>query len=298
MRFGAGAVNSLLVKDPTAMREVAQAAEALDYDFLTLIDHVVLAHPSSDGTPRSLYPPETPYHDILVALGHLAGVTSTIRLRSAVVIMPQRGPAVVAKQAAAVDVLSGGRLDLGLGIGWHAEEYEALEVPFGERGRRMDEGIDLMKRLWTDDRVDFEGEFYRVDGMRMEPKPLQNPHPPLWFGGTTTPVFRRVARHGVGWLSRPVQTLDEIAASWDEILSIAREAGRDPGELRMHVSVPVGPREATGEIISRVGALAAIGATDVSFFTSYMAGIETVTDHIEQLERAMSEVAPEVQAGP
>ena len=298
MRFGAGAVNSLLVKDPTAMREVAQAAEALDYDFLTLIDHVVLAHPSSDGTPRSLYPPETPYHDILVALGHLAGVTSTIRLRSAVVIMPQRGPAVVAKQAAAVDVLSGGRLDLGLGIGWHAEEYEALEVPFGERGRRMDEGIDLMKRLWTDDRVDFEGDFYRVDGMRMEPKPLQNPHPPLWFGGTTTPVFRRVARHGVGWLSRPVQTLDEIAASWDEILPIAREAGRDPGELRMHVSVPVGPREATGEIISRVGALAAIGATDVSFFTSYMAGIETVTDHIEQLERAMSEVAPEVQAGP
>ena len=298
MKYGAGAVNSLLIRDPTAMRDVSQAAEELRYDFLTLIDHVVLAYPVADGTARSHYPAQTPYHDILVALGYLAGVTNTISLRTAVVILPQRGPAVVAKQAAAADALSGGRVELGLGIGWHREEYDALEVPFGERGRRMDEGIELMKLLWTQDRVDFSGDFYRVDGMAMEPKPLQKPHPPLWFGGTTAPVFRRVVEHGTGWLSRPVQTMDEIAASFQEIRRLATQADRDPGELRMQVSVALGPQEPTDEVIARASGFAAVGATDVSFFTSYMAGIETVGDHVAQLERAMTDVVPAIHPAP
>lgn len=233
-----------------------------------------------------------------MSLGYLAGVTARIALRTAVVILPQRGPAVVAKQAAAADALSGGRVELGLGVGWHREEYDALEVPFGERGRRMDEGIELMKQLWVRDRVDFSGRFYRVDGMAMAPKPVRRPHPPLWFGGTTRPAFRRVVRHGVGWLSRPVQTSDEIASSWREIREMATAAGRDPEELRLHVSVALGPGEATDDIVSAVSGFAAIGATDVSFFTSYLPGIETVADHIAQLERAMSDVVPAVQPGP
>ncbi len=298
MKYGIGAVNSLLIDDPTAMRDICQAAEDQGYDFLTLIDHVLLAYPAADGTPRAHYPARTPYHDILVALGYLGGVTRRIALRSAVVILPQRGPAVVAKQAAAVDSLSGGRLELGLGIGWHREEYDALEVPFTERGRRMDEGIELMKLLWTRDRVDFDGRFYVVDGMGMEPKPVTKPHPPLWFGGTTPPVFRRVVEHGVGWLSRPVQTVDEIGASWKEIRRLAAEAGRSADALRLHVSVGLGPEEPTDRIISNVRRMAALGATDVSFFTSYMPGIESAGDHIAQLERAVSEVVPAVEAGP
>ena len=298
MKYGIGAVNSLLVDDATAMRDISQAAEDLGYDFLTLIDHVLLAYPAADGTPRAHYPARTPYHDILVALGYLGGVTTRISLRSAVVIMPQRGPVVVAKQAAAVDSLSGGRLELGLGIGWHQEEYDALEVPFTERGRRMDEGIELMKLLWTRDRVDFDGHFYQVDGMGMEPKPVTKPHPPLWFGGTTPPVFRRVVDHAVGWLSRPVQTVEEIASSWDQIRGLATQAGRDADTLRLHVSVGLGPQETTDQIISNVRRMVAVGATDVSFFTSYMPGIDSVGDHIAQLERAMSDVVPAVEAGP
>ena len=191
-----------------------------------------------------------------------------------------------------------GRVELGLGIGWHREEYDALEVPFGERGRRMDEGIELMCQLWTRDRVDFSGEFYRVDGMAMEPKPVRKPHPPLWFGGTTSPVFRRVVAHGVGWLSRPVQTMDEITSSWREIRDLAAAAGRDPDELRMHVSVALGPEESTEDIIAAASGFASIGATDISFFTSYLPGIETAGDHIVQLERAMSDIVPAVQAAP
>ena len=298
MKYGIGAVNSLLIDDPTAMRDVSQAAEGLGYDFLTLIDHVLLAYPAADGTPRAHYPARTPYHDILVALGHLGGVTTRISLRSAVVIMPQRGPAVVAKQAAAVDTLSGGRLELGLGIGWHREEYDALEVPFTERGRRMDEGIKLMKLLWTQDRVDFHGRYYKVDGMGMEPKPVTRPHPPLWFGGTTPPVFRRVVEHGVGWLSRPVQTIEEIGAGWKAIRRLAAESGRDADALRLHVSVGLGPEESTDQIIAKVRSMIAVGATDVSFFTSYMPGIESVSDHVAQMERAMSDVVPAVETDP
>ena len=298
MRIGAGAINSLLVEDPTAMRDVAQAAEGLGFDFLTLIDHVVLAYPAADGTARSHYPAQTPYHDILVAAGYLGGVTSRITLRTAVVILPQRGPAVVAKQAAAVDLLSGGRLELGLGIGWHEEEYEALGVPFSERGRRMDEGIELIKQLWTRDRVDFGGEFYQVNGMAMEPKPVQEPHPPLWFGGTTAPVFRRVVDHAAGWLSRPVQTPDEITASWEQIRSLASTRGRNTDELRLHVSVPLGPEEPTDRIISAVSGFTAIGATDISFFTSYLPGIESADDHISQLERAVTDIIPAIQPAP
>ncbi|MDE0170796.1 MAG: TIGR03619 family F420-dependent LLM class oxidoreductase [bacterium] len=297
MKYGIGAVNSLLIEDPTAMRDVAQAAEGLGYDFLTLIDHVLLAYPAADGTPRAHYPARTPYHDILVALGYLGGVTTRIFLRSAVVIMPQRGPAVVAKQAAAVDSLSGGRLELGLGIGWHREEYDALEIPFTERGRRMDEGVELMKLLWTQDRVDFDGRYYKVDGMGMEPKPVTQPHPPIWFGGTTPPVFRRVVEHGVGWLSRPVQTIEEIDASWKEILRLAADTGREADALRLHVSVGLGPEETTDRIVANVRRMISLGATDVSFFTSYMPGIETVGDHIAQLERAMTEVVPAARPG-
>ncbi len=298
MKFGVGAVNSLLIEDPTAMRDVSQAAEGLGFEFLTLIDHVVLAYPGADGQARSLYGPETPYHDILVAAGYLGGVTSSIAIRTAVVIMPQRGPAVVAKQAAAADALSGGRLELGLGIGWHREEYEALEVPFNERGRRFDEGLELMKQLWDRDRVDFEGDFYRVDGMRMEPKPVTRPHPPLWFGGTVPATFRRTARHGVGWLSRPVQNLEQIEASWQDILRMTAEEGRDPAAMRMHVSIPLGPDEPTGDIIGNIERFAAIGATDFSFFTSYMTGLATAGDHIAQYQRAVDEVIPAVQASP
>ena len=134
--------------------------------------------------------------------------------------------------------------------------------------------------------------------MGMEPKPVTKPHPPLGFGGTTPPVFRRVVEHGVGWLSRPVQTVEEIATSWKEIRRIATVFGRDVEALRLHVSIGLGPEEPTDRIISNVQRMAAIGATDVSFFTSYMPGIESAADHMAQLERAMSEVVPAVEAGP
>lgn len=296
VRFGAGPVNSLPGMGPTAMADYAKSAERLGYHFLTLFDHVVMAYPSTDGTPRALYPPKTPYHDVLVALGHLAAVTSSIRLRTSVLLLPQRGPVVTAKQVASADGLSGGRVEVGLGVGWQEAEYEALNVPFRERGRRMDEGIELMKRLWTQARVDFAGHYYRVDGMAMEPKPLQRPHPPLWFGGTTERAFRRVASHGVGWLSRPVQTMEEIEASWAWVRDLVSKAGRDPDAIRLQTSIPLGPEESTEETLDLLGTFLAIGATDVVINTSYAPGITRIEDHVAQLERAKQEILPRAVA--
>lgn len=292
IRIGVGAVNSLLLDDPWAVRDYAQAAEGLGFDFLTVLDHVVTAFPAADGTPRFNFPAKTPYQDILVTLGYLAGVTERIRLRTAVVIMPLRDPIVVAKQAAAADALSQGRVDLGVGIGSHRPEYDALLVPRSERGSRLDEGVEVARALWTQERVDHHGKHYRLDGMAMEPKPLQVPHPPIWFGGASIQNQRRVALHGAGWISQALQTPAEIAKTWAMILRLSAAAGRDPSELRLKATVPLGPKENTESVAARFRDVTSLGATDVVFFTSYAAGIDTVGDHIDQMRRVAEDIVP------
>ncbi len=292
--FGAGAVNSLGVPEHTAIRDYASAAEDLDFDFLTLIDHVVTAYPSPDGTPRFHYPARTQYQDILVTLGYLAGVTERIRLRTAVVIMPLRNAIVVAKQAAAADSLSGGRVDLGVGIGSHRLEYDALQVPWSERGARLDEGVEIVRELWTRERIDQAGQYHRLDGMAMEPKPVQTPHPPLWFGGTSFQSHRRVARYGAGWISRPIQTPEEIASSWSTIRALAEQGGRDPASIRFQTTIPVGPQIATGEILDRVEMMKSLGATDFSFLTSGAEAIDSLADHLVHPRRVATDVVPDV----
>lgn len=294
LNIGAGAVNSLLVADPYAIRDYAQAAEGLGFDFVTLIDHVVTGYPEVDGTPRFHYPPRTPYQDILVTLGYLAGVTERIRLRTAVVILPLRNPILVAKQIAAADAFSAGRVDLGLGIGSHDLEYDALGVPWSERGKRLDEGIEIARLLWTQERVDHKGRFHHLDGMAMEPKPVQKPHPPLWFGGTSRQNHRRVARWGAGWISRPVQTRQEIAGSWSQIRRLAADLGRDPDTIRFQTTVPLGPRRTTDDVLEDLWAMISLGATDVVFFTSYAEGVDTIADHITQLRRVHDEILTSV----
>ena len=285
------------------MINMAQLAEERGFESVWAPDHVIMPTKIDTYYPYNksgtyIADPKGAHLEPFTSLSFIAGCTHRVRLGFTVIVAPYRNPIVTGKMMASLDVLSNGRLIVGAGAGWLKEEFDALEVPFGERGRRMDEGIELMKLLWTQDRVDFSGDFYRVDGMAMEPKPLQKPHPPLWFGGTTAPVFRRVVEHGTGWLSRPVQTMDEIAASFQEIRRLATQADRDPGELRMQVSVALGPQEPTDEVIARASGFAAVGATDVSFFTSYMAGIETVGDHVAQLERAMTDVVPAIHPAP
>src|ERR1043166_3419196 len=184
--------------DPMAVRDYAQAAEQLGYHHLLVYDHVIGANPASRPGWRGAYSHKDNFHEPFVLFGYLAGVTRTLELTTGIIILPQRQTVLVAKQAAAVDVLSGGRLRLGIGIGWNPVEYEALGANFKDRGGRSEEQIELMRMLWTRELVTFEGRWHKITDAGLNPLPIQRPIP-IWFGGSDDRVFRRLAKLGDGW---------------------------------------------------------------------------------------------------
>jgi probable F420-dependent oxidoreductase len=244
--------------DPVALRDLAQAAEGLGYDALWVSDHVVV--PARIESPYPYSPdgrfrlgPTAPYFEPLTALTYLAGCTQRIRLGTHVLILPYRNPVVMAKEIATLDVLSGGRVDLGIGVGWMREEFEALGYGYFERrGAVTDEQLRLMKRLWTEELPSFAGEFYRFPALGAHPHPRQRPHPPIWVGGHTRAAIRRAARLGDGWLpigARPPADLppEEVAAGIAALREEATRAGRDPAAVRVCFSTQVTPTDRPGE---------------------------------------------------
>jgi probable F420-dependent oxidoreductase len=171
-------------------------------------------------------------HDPLGTLGFLAGRTSSIRLGLAIVNLPYYAPVVLAKALTTIDHLSGGRLDAGLGIGWSPQEFEAVGTAYDRRGPRAAEYLRCLKAIWMDDIVDFAGEFYRVPRSRIDPKPLQRPHPPILLGGGAPAALRRAGRVSSGWISSSQADLDRIDESLAIVGAAAEEAGRDTAELR------------------------------------------------------------------
>src|SRR5712671_7790587 len=168
--------------DPHAIKDYAQAAEGLGYDYLLVYDHVLSAHPDREPKLTGPYTHEDPFHEPMVFFGFLAGVTTRLELTTGILILPQRQTALVAKQAAEVDVLSRGRLRLGVGLGWNYVEYEALGMSFTDRGKRIEEQIAVLRALWTQEVVDFKGRWHRIDRAGINPPPVQRPIP-LWMGG-------------------------------------------------------------------------------------------------------------------
>lgn len=204
------------------MAKTARLVEDANFHSLWMPEHVLLfedydsPYPYSKDGKVPLEPQNVPIEPF-TALSFLAGQTSRIRLGTGITILPQRNPVYFAKQAADVDVISGGRLDLGIGVGWLAEEFAALGVPFERRGARTADYLEVCKTLWCDDVSQYEGEFYTLPSCVMGPKPVQKPHPPLWFGGESIPALRRVARFGQGWYG--VNLLPEDMPSHLEELS-------------------------------------------------------------------------------
>jgi probable F420-dependent oxidoreductase len=212
------------------LRTYAEGVEQLGYDHLVAYEHVVGADPAVYTDWSGPYDIDSTFHEPFVLLGYLAGITK-LELAPAVIILPQRQTALVAKQAAEVDLLTEGRFRLGIGLGWNEVEYEALGQDFSTRGRRMDEQVALLRRYWTERSITFEGEFDRVTGAGIAPLPLQRPIP-LWFGGGSKPAFRRMGRLADGWLPMmtPGPELDEAMAT---IAASAEAAGRDPQTIGM-----------------------------------------------------------------
>jgi probable F420-dependent oxidoreductase len=243
-------------------------------------DHVVGADPAVHHGWAGPYDVRTTFHEPLVLFGYLAAVTS-LELATGIIILPQRQTTLVAKQAAEVDLLSGGRFRLGVGLGWNRVEYEALGQYFTTRGRRIEEQVGLLRRLWTQQSVTFTGDFDRVTGAGLAPLPIQRPIP-IWFGGQSAPAYRRAGRLADGWFPQmsPGPGLDEAIAL---VRKAAVDAGRNPADLGMEGRVRwTGD---AGELADQAQRWRASGATHLAINTMD-AGFATVDDHLAALATA------------
>ena len=209
--------------DPAKIRDWAQAAEDLGYAGIEVADHVFGATARDGWTP--IYNEKDPFHETFVTMGFLAAVTRKVQLTSGVLILPQRQTGLVAKQAAEVDILSGGRLRLGIGVGWNFVEYQALGMEWNTRGARQAEQVEVMRRLWTEDLVTFSGRFHELKEVNITPAPIQRPIP-IWFGGSSDAVVKRAARIGDGWM--PIMTPEEAAPKIAALREHLKAFGRDP----------------------------------------------------------------------
>ncbi len=229
MQLGVVFPQTEIGSDPGAVRDYAQAAEALGYEHLLVFDHVLGADASKREEWNRPYSHVDTFHEPFVLFGYLAAITEKLQMTTGILILPQRQAALVAKQAAAVDVLTGGRLRLGIGIGWNDVEYEALGENFRNRGRRCEEQIDLMRALWTQDIVNFEGRYHKITHAGINPLPVQQPIP-VWFGGGADQVVDRIGRLGDGWFPQfqPDSAGQERIGQMREI---AAGAGRDPASI-------------------------------------------------------------------
>jgi probable F420-dependent oxidoreductase len=233
---------------PETMTRLAREGEALGYDYLTLNDHIMLPNLKVPGYPYSesgQFFDEEPErrHDQLTAAAFIAAKTRRIRLVFAVMVVPYRPAVLAAKMLATIDVLSAGRLTIGIGAGWLEAEFAALAVPFTARGALTDEYIRAFRSLWTEPAPRFAGDRVKFDGIQFEPKPVQKPHPPIWVGGESGPALRRAARLGDAWYPigsnnrHLLDTLPRYRAGIARLRRFAAEAGRDPAEIALALRV-------------------------------------------------------------
>ena len=287
MRIGVVFPQTEIGSDPAAIKDYAQTAEELGFSHLLAYDHVVGANPASRPSWRPPYTHLDAFHEPLVLFGYLAGLTKNLELASGIVILPQRQTVLVAKQAAQVDVLTGGRLRLGVGIGWNPVEYEALGENFNNRGRRSEEQIELLRKLWGEELVTFNGRWHKVTDAGINPLPVQRPIP-IWFGGSDDRALRRLARLGDGWF--PLLPPDERCRALTEtIRGYAREAGRDPNAIGIEGRIAYG--EGAPDVwLKDLAAWKKLGATHVSLNTM-KAGLHSPSAHIAAIRRFQAATA-------
>jgi probable F420-dependent oxidoreductase len=267
--------------DPGAIRAYAQRVEELGFSHVLIYDHVVGADPNVHHGWNGPYDVHTTFHEPFVLFGYLAALTS-LELVTGIIILPQRQTVLVAKQAAEVDLLAGGRFRLGIGLGWNAVEYEALGKNFADRGNRITEQVALMRLLWTEQTVTFDGEHDQVTGAGLAPLPAQRPIP-VWFGAQSRRAYVRTGQLADGWFPQmaPGPRLDEARTVVERA---AIEAGRDPARLGMEGRVTWGEGGAD-QVADHAGRWRDAGATHVSVNTMG-AGLASVDDHLSALAEA------------
>ena len=288
MKIGVVFPQTEIGSDPSAVRDYVQAVEAMGYSHMMAYDHVLGADTSHHANWEGSYTAESMFHEPFVLFGYLAGVTTTLELVTAVLILSQRQTALVAKQAAEVDLLTGGRLRLGVGVGWNHVEYEALNQDFSNRGSRYAEQIELLREFWTKDTLGFEGRYHKVNHAGINPQPIQKPIP-IWMGAgaranpvPTDRVLRRVARLADGWFPQ-MQPGDDARTTVERLKIFAREAGRDGETIGMESRINLA--DGNPELWqSQARAWEEMGATHVSVNTM-RAGLSSPQDHINAIQQ-------------
>ncbi len=271
--------------DPDAVRRFTLAAEARGYDHLLAYDHVAGAsHANRDPELTGPYTEKDTFHDPFVMFAHLAGITRTLRFVSGVLVLPQRQTLLVARQAADLDLFSGGRFSLGIGIGWNHVEYSSLGVPFRQRGARLGEQVQVLRQLWTGDEVDFTGEFHRMDRVTLNPAPSRQI--PIWMGGFSKPALRRAAQMGDGFIFARTQA--DPMKGFNFLRGFLDEAGRDPATFGTQCNLALGT--ALDAIVPDAEMWRDAGGTHFAVNTMG-GGRTTVDEHLAYLEGAADRLA-------
>jgi probable F420-dependent oxidoreductase len=248
IQFGFGLPTRGPLSTPGNLVRLARRGDELGFDFISVSDHVVIPRAIGSRYPYSTsgefaVDPSGSYLEQLTVLTYIAASTRRVRLLTSVMVVPQRPPVLTAKQLASLDVLSGGRLIFGIGAGWLREEFEALDAPsFEQRGSVTDEYLRVFKELWTNEQPSFDGDYTRFHDIAFAPKPVQQPHPPIWVGGESDAALRRTARLGDAWYPigsnprHPLGTTAQLALAIDRLRGFARDAGRDAAEIDLAYS--------------------------------------------------------------
>jgi probable F420-dependent oxidoreductase len=288
---------------PEGVVRLARGIEQIGYDEIDMFDHVVMGYPIA-GRPPGPYAATMPILEALMTLSHIAAVTTRVGLGTEVLVLPQRHPTLVAKQVSTLDTLSGGRVRLGVGVGWQESEYEALGEDFHTRGARMDEAIRLLRSWWGDPEVGVEGRHYRVTAMAMEPKPPQGRRLPIWVGGMSGAALRRVGQLGDGWLASQITDAASARRAIDTIHRHAEAAGRDPAAIGLQGMVASPPKDAEGKrfyadpgrVAARVAEVQAMGFewAAVNATAIFQAGARSVDAMIEALGDLHGKIRAEV----
>ena len=278
MKLGAVFPQTEIGADPDDVARFAATAEELGYNHLVAYDHVLGANTASRPDWQGPYTSHSMFHEPFVLFGYLAGVTSTLELVTAVIILPQRQTALVAKQAACIDVISRGRLRLGIGTGWNAVEYDALNEDFSNRGLRSEEQIDVLRKLWADETVTFNGKWHQIEDAGINPLP-ESRSIPVWLGGMAPQVIERVGRIADGWFPFFNPNLSE---QLKEVHRFAELAGRDPASIGIECMAPLA--DAGNQARDQLKNLQDIGVTHSAVVTMN-AGLVGAQQHIDALKR-------------
>jgi probable F420-dependent oxidoreductase len=300
MRLGFALPQNGPVAGPDALVKVAHRAEALGFDSLWVLDRILypvnprVPYPATrDGVLPDLYKRVL---DPLATLTFVAANTHSAALGTSVLNLPWYNPVLLARQLTSLDVLSGGRLCVGFGVGWSTDEYEAAGTPWNERGKRADELIDALKKIWTTDPVEFQGKYYRIPASFIGLKPVQKPHPPIYLAAYTQPAMKRVAKEANGWFPVGIP-LESLPQMFEGIKAMAKEAGRDPASLELIVRANVefsdaplgrGRADFTGTLEQIAGDVATtrkLGAAELVLDVQFSPGANTVDDIVAGMEQ-------------